>query len=121
MARGPWPRSSSAALEPGGGCEVGTAAKPVAPGGSAAFLTWEADDWDQLGSYWSELFPEKGGRPKFRSQELVSQQAGWVFERWILEAFRLSGAVGHYSYGNRQEQIDGLVFDGWQGFLIESK
>jgi Restriction endonuclease len=64
----------------------------------------------------------------FRGQQLTPEQAGDVFERWILEAFRLSGMTGHYSYrvpmrdsGNTREQIDGMVFDGWQSFLVEAK
>jgi hypothetical protein len=51
-----------------------------------------------------------------------------VFERWVMEAFRLSGAAGHYAYpvyglrgGQVKEQVDGLVHAGWQGFLVESK
>src|SRR5437588_700640 len=66
---------------------------------------------------------------RFRGRVLTPQQGGIVFERWVLEAFRLSGVRGHYPYrvaisereGGTKEQIDGLLFDGWQGFLLESK
>jgi hypothetical protein len=85
------------------------------------FRDWQADDWDGLRTIWADLYPTGGEPPRFGPDVLTPQQAGWVFERWVLEAFRLSGAAGHYPYGTRQEQIDGLVFDGWQGFLIESK
>jgi hypothetical protein len=87
------------------------------------YRSWQADDWDVLRTIWTDLYPSEEEAPRFGPDVLTPQQAGWVFERWILEAFRLSGAAGHYPYDNPQiqEQIDGLVFDGWQGFLIESK
>jgi hypothetical protein len=93
------------------------------PGGATAFQTWRAEDWDHLRAIWTSLYPREGEPSRFGPDLLTPQQAGWVFERWILEAFRLSGVVGHYPFGNRRvnEQIDGLLFEGWQGFLIESK
>jgi hypothetical protein len=87
------------------------------------YRSWQADDWDVLRTIWTDLYPSEEEAPRFGPDVLTPQQAGWVFERWVLEAFRLSGAAGHDPYDNPQiqEQIDGLVFDGWQGFLIESK
>jgi hypothetical protein len=80
---------------------------------------------------WKDLRPdlkEEAVERKFAGQSLTAEQAGDVFERWLLEAFRLSGMVGHYAFrvpfrgsGSTREQIDGLLFDGWAGFLIESK
>jgi hypothetical protein len=64
----------------------------------------------------------------FRHQAVTPEQVGTVFEGCVLEAFRLSGHTGHYPFtvpmqgsGSTREQIDGLVLDGWQSFLIESK
>jgi hypothetical protein len=105
---------------------------PVVP--DEPFLRdWKAKGWQELVSIWKDLVPEENpaGGPivrKFRKQVVTSSQAGTVFERWVVEAFRLSGAEGQYPYevpmtatGRTKEQIDGIVYDGWQGFLIESK
>lgn len=71
---------------------------------------------------------DPGVERRFREQILTPEQAGTVFERRVLEAFRLSGHTGHYPFtvpmqasGSIREQIDGLVIDGWQSFLVESK
>jgi hypothetical protein len=94
---------------------------------------WKARGWQELTSIWKDLVPEvspEGSQivRKFRKQVITASQAGTVFERWVVEAFRLSGAEGQYPYevpmtetGRTKEQIDGIVYDGWQGFLIESK
>jgi hypothetical protein len=92
---------------------------------------WTADNLQQLRTVWNDLRPEaddKGVERRFRDRLLTPEQAGIVFERWVLEAFRLSGQTGHYPFtvplagpGGTLEQIDGLVFDGWQGFLLQSK
>jgi hypothetical protein len=94
---------------------------------------WRAKDHDELLAIWRELFPERDdvGRtpaPTFRSRTLSVAEAGLVFERWVLEAFRLGGAEVEESFSvplarsqSPREQIDGLVFADWQGFLIESK
>ena len=65
---------------------------------------------------------------QFRNVVLTPTQAGDVFERWVMEAFRLSGMQGHNAFrvplrtsANTREQIDGLIFDGWQAFLVEAK
>jgi hypothetical protein len=61
---------------------------------------------------------------------ITNQQAGLVFERWIIAAFKASGADVEYPYtvsidqkpgGRIAEEHDGLLFDGWQGILIQSK
>jgi hypothetical protein len=92
---------------------------------------WRAENIQQLRRIWHDLRPEEddpAAERKFRDQVLTPEQAGTVFERWVLEAFRLSGHTGHYSFsvpmqesGIVREQIDGLVVEGWQCFLIESK
>jgi hypothetical protein len=92
---------------------------------------WRAENLQQLRRIWHDLRPEEddpGAVRTFRDQVLTPEQAGTVFERWVMEAFRLSGHTGHYSFnvpmqgsGSTREQIDGLVVDDWHGFLIESK
>jgi hypothetical protein len=93
---------------------------------------WRAKDFKELRSIWEALRPDLDAADterKFRGEVLTAKQAGDVFERWVLEAFRLSGTTGLYPYvvpggpdgGGIREQIDGLVFDGWQGFVVESK
>jgi hypothetical protein len=92
---------------------------------------WRARNPKHLREIYSDLRPESndpGTGRTFAGQALTLEQAGGVFERWVLEAFRLSGQTGHYSFevsmsgsGTTREQIDGMVLDGWQGFLIESK
>jgi hypothetical protein len=81
---------------------------------------------------WAGLFPETAEPGQavrtFRSRTLSAQEAGSVFERWVVESFRLSGAESHPPYtvamshrSDAREQIDGMVITGWQGFLLESK
>src|SRR5438105_11970713 len=96
-----------------------------------SFLDWRATSLKQLRAVWSALRPdsdEANLERTFAGQRLTPEQAGLVFERWVMEAFRLSGATGHYAFqvplrtsGQTREQIDGLIFDGWQGFLVECK
>ncbi len=92
---------------------------------------WVAQSPEELRQVWSDLQPadrDPAAQRRFRGQRLTLEQAGNVFERWVLEAFRLSGHTGHYPFrvpmrdsGNTREQIDGLFIDGWQAFLLESK
>jgi hypothetical protein len=93
---------------------------------------WRAENLKALRAIWEELRPEEAAGDavrRFRGRELTSEQAGDVFERWVLEAFRLSGLRGHYGYpvprqadgGPAREQVDGLLFDGWQAFVVEAK
>ena len=99
--------------------------------GSAFISDWKARNQRELRAIWEMLCtnrPEEGTERTFRSRPLSRAQAGAVFERWVLEAFRLSGATVHYGYevamptgGAVRQQIDGLVFDAWQGFLVECK
>jgi hypothetical protein len=93
-----------------------------------SYRDWIANDWNEIQAVWRELPADDEQRPRFRDRDLYSQAARWVFERWVIEAFRLSGFGGHYPYrvdmvagGQTREQIDGLIFDGWQGFRFESK
>jgi hypothetical protein len=105
---------------------------PTEPEVSPSLRTWQVKSWRELRAAWSELVPapdESGAVERwFRGQILTPQDAGAVFERWILEAFRLSGVNVHDAYGTPlaesaliKEQIDGFALEGWQGFLIESK
>ena len=99
----------------------------------ASLRTWKAQSWDELRSIWNALSPPPdpaSGKVvrAFRSRDLTPSEAGFVFERWLMEALRLSGAHGAYSFNvpmtetaRTKEQIDGAVFDGWQGFVIEAK
>lgn len=95
---------------------------------------WHANDWAELRSIWDALLPEFAVPPNqvprvFRGKNITSQDAGSVFERLVLEAFRLSGAEVYdpfrvaSRYGSEtKEQIDGLVvLNDRQAFLIESK
>jgi len=62
---------------------------------------------------------------------LTPQQAGWVFEHWVCESFRLVADRADRVRGpftvrmdaseRTKEEVDGLVTLGWQGFLIQSK
>lgn len=92
---------------------------------------WRAKNLAELRQIWDDLRPDapQGGVARsFRGQVLSTEEGGDVFERWVMEAFRLSGVPCSYGFqvpmadsGNTREQIDGMIYDGWQGFLIESK
>jgi hypothetical protein len=94
-------------------------------------VDWRAKNLKELRKIWDDLHPESDDvevERFFRNVLLTPTQAGDVFERWVIEAFRLSGMVGHTAFrvplrtsANTQEQIDGLIFDGWQAFLVEAK
>lgn len=94
------------------------------------FRSWRAADTEDLRRIWRDLVAESDGEgtPRFRDREISPQQAGAVFEQWIVEYFRMSGAdvappfsVPSFQQRGVKEQFDGVVYDGWQGFLIESK
>lgn len=77
--------------------------------------------------------PEPRRSPRGIDDPLAPQDAGILFQRWVCEAFRLSGAgepglVVQHAFtvptndgGRTQEEIDGLVVVGWQPFLIQCK
>ncbi len=82
-----------------------------------------ATDWTELQSIWSELSLSP---PQFRGAEVGAQEAGWVFEGWVYEAFRLSGAEVQSPFTVRIatsliEEIDGAVFVPFGAFLVECK
>jgi len=98
----------------------------------------KVQDQNQLLTWWQNLFPEFGSDPtveqqprRFEGRDLDAQEAGWVFEHWVCEAFRLVAkeadrVQGPFTVrldsGNRiEEEVDGLVALGWQGFLVQSK
>ena len=97
--------------------------------------TWRARDWREVRSIWSALRPELGDPASvgevvrtFRGRILTGIDVGPVFERWVLEAFRRSGAGVHDPFvfpmpHNEQvkEQIDGLILHGPRAYLVESK
>jgi hypothetical protein len=103
---------------------------------TARIRLWEPKGWDDLEATWEELIreyasPVPKGKAKsyFQSVPISNQQAGRVFERWVIGAFKASGADVEYSYtvssaqkpARISEEHDGLLFDGWQGFLVQSK
>lgn len=91
-------------------------------GKTSEYRTWSAVNWEELRDIWARLLPEEGKPRRFREQPLSDQQAGWVFERLVMEAFRLDDVCGHYPYVvSEREEVDGLIVAGCQGFLIESK
>jgi hypothetical protein len=75
-----------------------------------AFQNWNAKDWIEIQSIWDGLL---GDPPVFQANEVTPQNAGYVFERFIMEACRLSGLSGHYPYAvpmshqaRTREQVD---------------
>jgi hypothetical protein len=100
---------------------------------------WKPADHAELFACWRALLPEfrlpspppEELTRRFGGHDLTPQQAGWVFEHWVCEAFRLVTAptdrvkgpftVQLDSSQRTKEEVDGLVTVGWQGFLIESK
>jgi Restriction endonuclease len=101
--------------------------------GAAKYRVWTAADRKELRAVWVGLVPHRyadltAPARTFRGERITNQQAGWVFERWVLEAFRLDKATVQDPYvvtlaGSQgpKEEIDGLVFHGWNGFLVQSK
>jgi hypothetical protein len=87
---------------------------------NASLLSWEAKDWDELSAVWSGLAPGVSEqKPMFQAGEPTAQQAGYLFQRRVMEAFRLSGITCEHSFRNPRhrshrtlEEIDGLVYDG---------
>ncbi len=100
---------------------------------------WQPADHAELLACWKALMPEfgiplpppEGLTRRFQGRDLTPQQAGWVFEHWICEAFRLVATPTDRVQGpftvqldsseRTKEEIDGLVTLGWQGLLIQSK
>jgi len=95
----------------------------------AGLAQWRADNWTGIKAVWSGLMPESKAAPCFGTQELTPAQAGVVFGRLMTEALRLGGLSGHHAFtvsigdedARIREEIDGLVMDRWQGFLVEAK
>jgi hypothetical protein len=100
---------------------------------------WKPADHAELLAAWQALLPEAQVPVppaeelirRFQGRDLTPQQAGWVFEHWICEAFRLVATptdrvrgpftVRLESSDWIKEEVDGLVALAWQGFLIQSK
>lgn len=90
-----------------------------------------AKDLDELRAVWNELrldSDDPATERRFFGRLLTAEEAGDVFERWVIEAFCLSGASGTYAFqvpltttGSTREEIDGLIVDGGRAFLVESK
>ena len=91
---------------------------------------WSAKDVDELRAVWADLRPESDDAEterRFFGRTLTAEESD-VFERWLMEAFRLSGATGQPAFQvpmaeSRQtrEQLDGLIVDGGQTYLVEAK
>lgn len=82
-----------------------------------------AAGWAELQAVWSELSLSPS---RFRGAELGAQEAGWAFEWWVYEAFRLCGADVQPPFAVRiatslVEEIDGAVFASFGAFLVECK
>jgi len=100
---------------------------------------WKPADHAELLACWRALLPEhrlplpppEERTRRFGGRDLTPQQAGWVFEHWVCEAFRLVATPTDRVQGpftvqldsseRTKEEVDGLVTLGWQGFLIQSK
>jgi hypothetical protein len=107
----------------------------LSPATVLELTSWQAKTWGDLKKIWRDLAPEfalaetaVSGSREFRGRILSAQEAGFVFQQWVMEAFRLSGykvqpawKVPMLYEGTPREEFDGLVVDGWQGFLVESK
>jgi hypothetical protein len=81
------------------------------------------EDFRFVAADWAELLLSP---PQFRGAELSAQEAGWVFEWWVYEAFRLSDADVEPPFtvriaGALVEEVDGLVFVPFGAFLVECK
>jgi hypothetical protein len=93
--------------------------------------SWKAGDWDGLIQVWRDLVGEgTDHQPLFGEEEINPREAGYVFQTWIIEAFRLSGAEIEPPFRipirpgedeRAKHEIDGLFICEWNGFLIESK
>lgn len=98
-------------------------------------MGWHASDWDDLRAILRDLF---GGAtadfgsavPRFSGESITSSEAGYVFQTWVIEAFRHSDVECDAPYSiprvphidNRTlAEIDGFVTIGSTNFLIESK
>jgi hypothetical protein len=96
---------------------------------NSPYTNWQAASWNKLRRVWEELLPVAPGlEPCFGGELIDPANAGLVFQTWILHALRLSGAnvegpvrVPMASSETTKEEIDGIVYHFWQGFLVESK
>jgi hypothetical protein len=80
-------------------------------------------DWTELQTVWAVLTLSP---PQFRGATLNAPETGWVFEWWVYEAFRLSGADVRPPFTVRigpslVEEIDGAAFLPFGAFLMECK
>ena len=82
----------------------------MSPTPPVSLTDWVAGDLSDLRSIWESLRPDLDAadtQRTFRGQPLTPQQAGDVFERWVMEAFRLSGARGAGQQHHRSESSHG--------------
>ena len=95
--------------------------------------TWQANDWDDLSRIWRDLVGTDAVvdyKPIFAGEEITLQQAGYVFQTWILEGFRISGVVPDPPFAvsidpgvndRTRRQLDGMIEFDCKYYLIESK
>lgn len=97
-------------------------------------MNWHPRQWADIRNVWLELVPESVSiqssiTRRFLGRTVNNREAGYVFEDWVLAALKMVGFSGIGSYDVRRvnfptqtlEQVDGLIFQGFQGFLVESK
>ena len=95
---------------------------------------WKAAGWDELVQVWRDLVGDPmtsiQHTSAFQGEEISSEDAGYVFQTWVIEAFQLSDAeieppfripVNPDFDDRTRHEVDGLLVCGWNGFLIESK
>ncbi len=84
---------------------------------------FKAANWRRLQVVWKELLQTP---PRLRGKEISHQEAGWMFEGWICETFRLSGADVQPPFlvkvgTSLVEEVDGAVLVPFGAFLVECK
>lgn len=93
--------------------------------------SWQAADREELVRIWRDLVGDAPDHQPIILGEVISPSgAGYVFQTWIVEAFRLSHAEIEPPFriplnpgvdGRVRHEVDGLFIHGWTAFLIESK
>lgn len=99
------------------------------------YKNWQARDWQHMHEVWRELVgpvntDAEEYSPTFKGSNITLQQAGYVFENWIIQGFRLNGSdidppfsvsINPGADERPSHQLDGLLFTDSREFLVESK